>query len=328
MSYASQLYDRDEYSSQSNNAWQEEQYSASSSNRSRLDSGSFSNSSGSTDGKKKRRSHRPRGCRGGGARRARKALREQARAREALQENVVPPCDHSSEYPPKYVTGNTSQGEVFKEKQLAYRDLSPAPSLQPCISTLSNQSCGSYTGGDLFSIFTPAAPPSAATNSNHYVDSKGNAHTRVPYGQMTHSDPHRSNTLASNHASRETSSSLSMFNTLKTHPTAEQPRGMGVSFVNVLPPLPIDDTEEEPDKLEGPNPYSLKSSLHPDEDTYQPSSSTLHPDAELYTPSLETSSNDSEDHLEKQRNMLSGSGSLFVTSPPSFLTGGRKATSF
>jgi hypothetical protein len=53
--------------------------------------------------------------------------------------------------------------------------------------------------------------------------------------------------------------------------------------------------------------------------------SNLRPEADLYE--LESSSNEHEERIEKQRNMLSGGGSLFVTSPRSFLTG-RKHTTF
>lgn len=324
----------------------EHQQDASCSNRMRLDSGSYSTSSGSatssTDNskKKQRRSHRPRGCRGGGARRARKALREQARAREALQENVAVE-QHHQQYPPQYVTSKHTattmdlDAALFKEQQQPHNylyhgsDPSPAPSLQPCMSTLSNDSSVSYTANDLFNIF----PPSTAMQQTHhqYVDQQGHARARVPYGQMTYSDsnPHGRN------AAVPSSRPLTISN----------PSSMpGAGFVNVLPPLPVDDSDKEPDTLEGPNPYSLKSNLRADVNAYEPTSSTLRPDVELYDPpaSFETANsyttnnnihnnnncssfdNESDDErLEKQRNM--GAESLFALSPRSFLTG-RKGT--
>lgn len=325
MSYSS--YDRNAESEQYSYGWQQHQAPQDdfSSSRSRLDSGSYSNSSGSTTegGRKKRRSHRPRGCRGGGARRARKALREQARSREALQENVMaqPANNNSAQYPPKYVTGvvgnQRGDGGVSTDQQLMYRAPSPAPSLQPCLSTLSNDSAASYSQSDLFQIFTPATD---------YVDTQGQARNRVPYGTMTFDSQRGTSGLAlSENMQPRNVSSLSSF-----HPTT-MPSGFGMTG-SVLPPLPVDNTEEEPVTFEGPNPYSLKSIIRPDitdaplyeEPHASSSSSILRPDAELYNPS---GSIDSQDRaLEKQRNMLSD-GSLFVTSPRSYLTG-RKTTHF
>lgn len=323
MSYSS--YDRNE-SEQYTYGWQQhapqDDYS---SNRSRLDSGSFSNSSGSTTegGNKKRRSRRPRGCRGGGARRARKALREQARSREALQENMAQPGNaildiDNAQYPPKCATevvGNHRGDDgVSLDQQLTHRALSPTPSLQPCLSTLSNDSAASYSQSDLFQIFTPAMD---------YIDTQGQVRNRVPYGAMTYDSQRRSGLgLSENLLTRNALSLTSL------HPT-KTPSGLGGSgrLDSVLPPLPVDNAEKEPETFEGPNPYSLKSYALPlyEETLASSSSSILRPDAALYNPS---SSNDSQDRdIEKQRNMLSDGGSLFVTSPRSYLTG-RKATHF
>ena len=320
MNYAShQFYNPnrgEEYSHQT--AWYPDEYSNEGA-RSRLDSGSFSNSSSdSTNEKKKRRSHRPRGCRGGGARRARKALREQARANQALQENVKPSdYAHTSglhakskefRYPPKYVT-EESDG-MFKESRISYRaPPSPAPSLQPCMSTLSNDSSSSFTTNDLLSIFLPA--------SNQFVDSQGRPRNRVPYGTMTYTDSQRKiNALAS--------AGVTLTNPNPTYQTAEQSYRASGGVVNVLPPLPLDSMEEEPETFVGPNPYALKSNLRPELESY--AKPNRHPDADSYE-AQSASSNENEERIEKQRNMLSGGGSLFVTSPRSFLTG-RKPTIF
>lgn len=330
MSYASQLYDnREDYQSWYPAASDEyppisEQAS---SNRARLDSGSYSNSSGSTNDSKKskRRSHRPRGCRGGGARRARKALREQARAREALQENVN--TGKQADFPPKYVTSLEERGKQQQPYPYGPRAPSPAPSLQPCMSTLSNDSSSaSYTASaDLFNIFTPhtTTTTTSTTNPHQYVDSQGHTHNRVPYGQMTFSDSQQR--CGKSGASLATSESL-------MHPPLATFIGGG--FVNVLPPLPVEEAEQEPETFEGPNPYSLKSNLRPDVHPFEPPPSILRPDADMYDPSFDsclsnmnvqqdTTNNNSDDQqrtlIERQLNM--GADSLFVTSPRSFLTG-------
>jgi hypothetical protein len=223
----------------------------------------------------------------------------------------------NAQYPPKCVTevvGNQGGDDgVSLDQQLTYRALSPTPSLQPCLSTLSNDSAASYSQSDLFQIFTPTMD---------YVDTQGQVRNRVPYGAMTYDSQRRSGLGLSENLLTRNALSLTSF-----HPT-KIPSGLGVSggLDSVLPPLPVDTAEKEPETFEGPNPYSLKSYARLYKEPLASSSpSILRPDAELYNPS---SSIDSQERdIEKQRNMLSDGGSLFVTSPRSYLTG-RKATHF
>jgi hypothetical protein len=76
--------------------------------------------------------------------------------------------------------------------------------------------------------------------------------------------------------------------------------------VSMLPPLQIDTTKTEPEKLHGPNPYALNSNRL----TFQ-SGLTEEADGTDYR----------FERIEKQCQMLAGGGSLFVTSPRSFLMG-------
>lgn len=302
------------------------------STRGRLDSGSLSNSSSENlDGNKKRRSHRPRGCRGGGSRRQRKALREQVREREmmeALQENVEPRGyshlsglnANSSEYtfPPKFVSSISNnynperQDGVSKEISL-YGD-AVTPMLQPSMSNLSTNSSSSCPPNNdpLFSIFTPQL------SSNQYMDSHGHLRSRVPYGRMTFFDSQAKymhgfaneniNGSLGNQLHFEQQAPSNIQQPMNTHQGLIHSKENNGGAVSVLPPLQINIAKTEPEKLHGPNPYALKSNRL----TFQ---------SEL-TEALEADGADYRfDRIEKQCQMLAGGGSLFVTSPRSFLMG-------
>ena len=307
------------------------------STRGRLDSGSFSNSSSENiDDNKKRRSHRPRGCRGGGSRRQRKALREQLREREMMealhQENVGPRGyahlsrldANSSEYtyPPKSessVSNNFNpewrDGRVLKET--TFYGEAGTPMLQASMSTLSTNSSSSWPPNNndpIFSIFAPQL------SSNQYVDSQGHVRSRVPYGRMTFCDSQakyhgfvneNNNGAPGNQLGLEQQEPSNVQHPMSTHKGLIQSKENNgdTVVVSVLPPLPIDISKTEPEELHGPNPYALNKSNRL---TFQ---------SEL-TEALKADGTDYHiERIEKQCQMLAGGGSLFVTSPRSFLMG-------
>jgi hypothetical protein len=95
---------------------------------------------------------------------------------------------------------------------------------------------------------------------------------------------------------------------MNTHQGLAHSKENNGGAVSVLPPLQINIAKTEPEKLHGPNPYALKSNRL----TFQ---------SEL-TEALEADGADYRfDRIEKQCQMLAGGGSLFVTSPRSFLMG-------
>jgi hypothetical protein len=311
------------YPSQDTDAYSSDQGSV----RGRLDSGSFSNSSSENlEGHKKRRSHRPRGCRGGGSRRQRMALREQAaREREmmqALQENVEPGGNsHQSElnassseyyYPPKFVSDNSympdTQGGVFKENPR--NSESVAPMIQSSMSSLSNTSSISWPANNEhhFSISRNEL------SSNRYTDSQGNVCTRVPYGQMSASESRANNSNVPNrnqlrYEQQASSNIIHPSQVLRMDSKANNNKGAA----SVLPPLLMETQENEPKEMQGPNPYALKSSRFQSD----------------LTEALEADGADYRvGRIEKQCQMLAGGGSLFVTSPCSFLMGRKKKQSF
>jgi hypothetical protein len=247
---------------------------------------------------------------------------------EALQENVEPGGyshqyglnANSSEYcyPPKFVSGNSympeTQGGVFKENPL-YSD-SVAPMIQSSASTLSNTSSSSWpTNNDpLFSIFTPQL------SSNQYTDSQGHVRTRVPYGKMSASESQAyyqgfangDNVPNGKQLRYEQQASSNII-----HPShrllMDSKENNNGGAVSVLPPLLMETRKKEPEKLQGPNPYALKSNRF---------------QLDL-TEALEADDTDYRvERIEKQCQMLAGGGSLFVTSPRSFLMGGKKKQSF
>jgi hypothetical protein len=323
-----EYYQSVSYSSQDADA-----YSDQGSTRGRLDSGSFSNSSSENlEGNKKRRSHRPRGCRGGGSRRQRKTVREQvAREREmmeALQENVKPGGYYpqsglnanSSEYcyPPKFVSDNSympdKQGGVFKETPL--NSDSVAPMIQSSMSSLSNTSSSSWPSNNdhLFSIFKNQL------SLNQYADSQGHVRTRVPYGQMSasesqanaHGFANYSNVPNENQLRYEQQGSSNIFHSSQGLLMDSRANNNG-GAVSVLPPLLMETQNEAPNKMQGPNPYALKSSRFQSD----------------LTEALESDGADYRvERIEKQCQMLAGGGSLFVTSPRSFLMGLKRKESF
>lgn len=302
--------------------------------RDRLDSGSFSTSS-SDDGnnKNKRRSHRPRGCRGGGSRRQRKVSRAQAReSQQESEENVQP--DGYSSYPPvfhsqyvsatlpKYVSNqmhNQTTGTLH-EKPLSSESASTTTTLQPTsFNVMEAASNSSDEQKDLFSIFKPS--------THQYTDSQGRPHNRVPYGSMTWgNDQNFAEDTApcprkryEQRLAASSSNILHPANSIQGLPSCGgYEKGGGV---RVLPPLLVDQSEKEPEAFEGPNPYALTSkhgvawNVH---HTTQPLEGGFGHEDTSRARAL------SWERIEKQRQQLAGGGSLFVTSPRSFLMGGRK----
>ena len=298
------------------------------SNRKRLDSGSFSNSSDSLQGKKKRRSHRPRGCRGGGSRRNRRAMRAAAAAAEAalgeaesLQENVKP-----SDYldlpggTRNNSNGSQRQDGVFKDTSLY--TVSVPPMLEPNMSNMSNSSTGSWpTGGyDPFSAYTNQ--PAMSQSQRTLTDSQEYQYPPPPVTGGGRDAPY-GNQFRHEYTSMNSRQAPEIFHSERGSYYDASKGGL-----DVLPPLPVDCTEKKKENLEGPNPYALGFNSR----QFQPKVNQVQAATELATRRTDSNENGQEltgpddrgGRIEKQRQMLAGGGSLFVTSPRSFLMGYKK----
>jgi hypothetical protein len=323
------------------------------SNRSRSDSGT-SGSSGSSRGSGKpprRRSHRPRGCRGGSSRR---------RTTSVDNANGKPPVKSNDPSTNNKVPIDNNKQNSRTEQSSSKNDMDPSrqhnhysipvqefsfPSPQPKPSGLSRSYQDFHYQHGEDSISLPAATAPSADYSSNVGSSYDQSSPFYYQSQMSTEYPailRSFSDSSSEEAAMEQQKQPSKYNNMLP-PCARNTNTNGNNDNGYsLPPLPSNAFENEPIPS-GPNPYALKLSTHP-EGYYsqhpQPPVSRQHGYGYPTTanlqfqeqpPSLQMpySNHHNQQHpsydyqaerLEKQRQDVQG-GSLFVTSPRSFLMG-------
>jgi len=304
---------------------------------------------------KKRRSHRPRGCRGGGSRRARKAARESQRN----DENMEPPilgklrtqgilyCIH--EGLPSLETSSSSGSGSDDESLIPLGVRSTAEvkscpndawsecSILPSLSQI-NRTFRYYDGdGSLMpsqvraslpntSVLYPSAPrsdfdilPTLSQMQRNTLDKDGPLIMRDlpplpsssnPLGMMSYSNV-RHLDLASESTSNQTRSiPFPSFNNQQDVPPTifeYEPRANEHSHPFIIPFTAQVFHHESRNPHQNVHIEPFVNQKHP---TYH---HPIQPPSEFYR----------HERIEKQRQMLAGGGSLFLTSPRSFLTGSR-----
>jgi hypothetical protein len=166
--------------------------------------------------------------------------------------------------------------------------------------------------------------------TQHSVPDENNIHVAnfPPLPQTTQSarKEHANNNLMFRPA-LEQSSFLPPLGPANYMRTSGPPNGMYAD--GILPPLIM--TEVNAPNLDGPNPYALSSAKEPPK-PYDWTNNSNRPANAIQRPiqlnrghSAETTIDYHDLRIEKQRQMLADGGSLFATSPRTFLMGGNSA---
>ena len=329
------------------------------SNRSRSDSGT-SGSSGSSRGSGKpprRRSHRPRGCRGGSSRR---------RNNSADNANGKQPVKSSDPSTNKKVLTDNNKQESSTEKSSSTNDMDPFrqqnhypipeefsfPSPQPKPPNLSRsyQDCHSQHGEESISLSAATAPSTdyssnVGSSYDQYSSFYDQSHMSTEFPALLRSFSDSS----SESAAMEQQKQLHSYNNILP-PCAHITNTNGNNDNGyILPPLPSNAFENERIPS-GRNPYALRLSTHPEgyySQHSQPPLSHQHgygyptmtnPHFQQQASALQMPYSNHHnqqqqqqqqqhppydyhaERLEKQRQNVEG-GSLFCTSPRSFLMG-------
>jgi hypothetical protein len=240
----------------------------------------------------RRRSHRPRGCRGGRKNRKNKDNATLTVPKEILGDNCTPSltCDNLRQ-------PGSSQPEVDQKREREYT----AKKIQ--------QSWNQHSIPDENAVHIANFPLLPPTTPSARKDHARNTLFRPFLEQESFLPP-----LGKTNSTRTG---------LPTHMEAD----------GILPPLPPAAEVNAPD-LDGPNPYALSyARLEPPKPLYDwtqtsvnRSAYAIQRPAQLNRGQSADTTNDYRSHrIEKQRQMLSEGGSLFATSPRSFLTGGNRS---
>ena len=302
------------------------------SNRSRSESGSSDSSRGSgNSGKPRRRSHRPRGCRGGSNR------RKQKNAEGGNKQHFKK--TYSSDFKNR-VHGKFSQPLVNQnnyagpsEEEFFTKNSNNGPQnnfRQGCLHKNPDNAC------NIVLLDYPHPKSAISTTSG------------LPFGGNIHGHSQQKG-FYRNNAPRYVGESDNDYPLLQSSFSESSSESIIENRDAILPPLPSDDLFDRPHQIiPGPNPYALKSSgagsmidSHPVYPTYggptpttaptivlpvsrpQPQFVDSTPDVTMLLPGLQQARKDIDfnyraQRLEKQRQSVVG-GSLFVTSPRSFL---------
>ena len=294
------------------------------SNRSRLDSGtsgSSESSRGSGNGKPRKRSHRPRGCRGGSNRRRNNSADEKNKRTNNGSNHVnnenIPRLDNTTVLLKNKNKAAKGKGKGKETPKLEVSILSrQTPSLK---GGPVDYGANNYQNYEMTAPITDYAFHSNTSTENlssfyHNVNSFD-----IPGIQPSFSDS-SSDTAFGNRVVPAMQASFA-------------PPGLDRSG-HILPPLAYNRVNEEAIPC-GPNPYALKltthdsfypqQNVHQSGPTQQQSHYVCHPGPQ-YNNDLRLGHNQNHNYdykaerLEKQRQTVVG-GSLFVTSPRSFLMG-------
>jgi hypothetical protein len=323
------------------------------SNRSRADSGTSGSSESSRGSGKppRRRSHRPRGCRGGSSRRRNNSV-DNANGKLPVKSNVLSPNNkvriannkQKSRTEQSSSKNNMDPSREQNHYSIPVQDFSfQIPHPRPPSLSRSYQDCNFQDGKESISLSAATAP------STDYSSNAGSSydHSSPPFyqSQMSFEFPAilQSFSDSSFEDGMEQQKQLHNYSNILP-PCAHITNTKGNNDDGyILPPLPSNAFENEPIPS-GPNPYALKLSTHP-EGYYsrhpQPPLSRQHgygyptmtnPQFQQQPPSLQmpySNQHNQQQHppydyhaerLEKQRQNVEG-GSLFCTSPRSFLMG-------
>lgn len=251
---------------------------------------------GGTDLPKKKRSHRPRGCRGGGSRRARKASRELQRSDENTHPHFlgnlrVQSKLYSIREGPPLVDESFVSGFCFEDESIH-----AMPSVYPTATRID------------FDIL-PSLPPTQKIMTADSDCSRSLLSALPPQQSSTHEKPFYSSLHTENMPN-------SCFQTQ--------------SLYNLHLP-PVHTSEHEPDtttfnNIHVPNTianYTPEHFNHHHHAHIQPFSNHAYfIQNQIIQPPSDFHQNE---RINKQQQMLAGGGSLFLTSPRSFLTGCRNA---
>ena len=302
------------------------------SNRSRSESGSSDSSRGSgNSGKPRRRSHRPRGCRGGSNRRKQKMA--EAGNKPFFKKTYN--SDFKSRVHGKFSNSSTNQDFVINNNKKNHSR-----------GSFHRESYNNDYGKD-YNVTYPQTGPFLSAGSDLHTGANSYGHNLLPsYGSKFMSEPENDYPVI--HSSYSDSSSDSFMEQRDDYSQHNHDSG-------ILPPLPSEELFNRSAHVPtGPNPYALKSSssdytnarkqVHVDNhysiQTSGPSMvlpvsrqqpilvETNHQNMAPCLPGLQQVSNDMDfnyraHRLEKQRQNVVG-GSLFITSPRSFLMNGKR----
>lgn len=258
-----------------------------------------SGSLGDTDLPKKKRSHRPRGCRGGGSRRARKASRELQRSDENTHPLFLGKLQlqsklYSIREGPPFMDASFVSGSGFEDESIH-----EMPSLHPTDPRMD------------FGIL-PSLPPMQRTMTieNDYSHLLLNA--LPPKPSSTYERPFYSSLQTQNvPTSSVQTQSLYQLHLPPTYTSEHEPDNATVNIVNTSSTIanyPLDTINHHP--------HHHPAHIQPfSNHTYLIQNQSIQPPADFHR----------NERIDKQRQMLAGGGSLFLTSPRSFLTGCRNA---
>lgn len=263
------------------------------SNRSRLDSGTSGSSDSSKESGKppRRRSHRPRGCRGGSSRRSRNNSADEKQANSNNKRILLPinnsqntGCDANNinndsqvnttdnnklncciiEKGTPYDKGRKAEQNQLKMPGASEFPLACRPNRQPpgLVSSSYIDYNSNYYQGEQESFATASSTDYSSTvgsydNRSYYSSSNTTNSFSVDFPPINNSFSDASSEVDNNHAI-EQQQQQQRYRTPSSH-NSNKLNGMGNMIDNdyILPPLPINAFQRDPIPT-GPNPYALK----------------------------------------------------------------------